>query len=335
LKMNNPEPLNKTMKTKEGGTKRKLSCEGKRAAHVKWDGKTIALGTFPDEEAASMCIRAKDLTKTWRSMFPKPTVEWVRQSLERRGIRVVNNRPGRQPTKKENHGSPNQKLSFSTYQIQPLGAAAMNLRIDNITNIAEVGSISPANNEIQANSIKPRTPTTPIRSNQQNPSIRLQQGNDNPLATTPTKTEAIQTDSMVRDKNDKQLAHPDQEDLDLEMTYATLQKHRSNLKTEVDEIDTLLKFYSDERKKRRLIPEPYQKQQSKKPINQQISVKINPIIKNQTPNPPIFTNQFDDAEPDTNQPKENPDLYDPMNDTANNDNTDSVTRNIELEDWRL
>jgi len=324
MKMNEPEPLNTAMKTKEAGTKRKLSCDGKRAAHVKWDGKTIALGTFPDEEAASMCIRAKDLTKKWRSMFPKPTVEWVRQSLERRGIRVVNNRPGRQPTKKD--GSPNQKHPF-----QPLAAATMNPRTDHITNIAEVGAISPHTSGIQANLItkEPIKLTTPIRSNQQKSSIRLQHGNDNPLAASPPTT-SIQTDSMVRDKNDEQL-----EDLDIEMTYATLQKHRSNLKTEVNEIDVLLKFYTDERNRRQLIRERYQKQQSKKLTNQQISVKINPIIKNQAPNPPIRTHQFDDAEPDTNQPEETPDLYVPIDDTVNNDNNDSDTRNIELEDWRF
>jgi len=69
---------------------------GKRAVHVKWDGKTIALGTFPTAEAADKCERAKVLTKRWRStMRPKPSVDWVKASLERLQLRVVNDRPGR------------------------------------------------------------------------------------------------------------------------------------------------------------------------------------------------------------------------------------------------
>jgi len=70
---------------------------GKRPAHVKWDGKTIALGTFPAEEAEIVSTRAKALTKQWRSkMHPKPSVEWVKHALEQENVRVVNDRPGRQ-----------------------------------------------------------------------------------------------------------------------------------------------------------------------------------------------------------------------------------------------
>lgn len=70
--------------------------DGRRAAHVKWDGKTIALGTFSAIEAAEKCERAKCLTKKWRAtMVPKPDVEWVKKALERLNIRVVNDRPGR------------------------------------------------------------------------------------------------------------------------------------------------------------------------------------------------------------------------------------------------
>jgi len=108
--------------TQNVGIKRKvrLSNEGKRAAHVKFDGKTIALGTFPDEDADVICSRAKLLTKTWRDMYPKPSVEWVKRSLEKSGIRVVNDRPGRQPgpgrySKRER--GPNAKLlpSFAPF----------------------------------------------------------------------------------------------------------------------------------------------------------------------------------------------------------------------------
>mmetsp|Transcript_170 Transcript_170/g.266 ORF Transcript_170/g.266 Transcript_170/m.266 type:complete len:475 (-) Transcript_170:158-1582(-) len=71
-------------------------ADGRRAAHVKWDGKTIALGTFTVAEAAEKCDRAKALTKKWRaSMVPKPDVEWVKKALEKLNIRVVNDRPGR------------------------------------------------------------------------------------------------------------------------------------------------------------------------------------------------------------------------------------------------
>lgn len=70
--------------------------ETRRAAHVKWDGKTIALGTFTAAEAAEKCERAKALTKKWRAtMVPKPEVEWVKKALEELQIRVVNDRPGR------------------------------------------------------------------------------------------------------------------------------------------------------------------------------------------------------------------------------------------------
>ena len=57
---------------------------------LQWQGKTIALGTFPSVEAEEKCSRAKELTRSWRStMRPKPTREWVIQELERLGVRVV------------------------------------------------------------------------------------------------------------------------------------------------------------------------------------------------------------------------------------------------------
>mmetsp|Transcript_10270 Transcript_10270/g.18173 ORF Transcript_10270/g.18173 Transcript_10270/m.18173 type:complete len:487 (+) Transcript_10270:102-1562(+) len=69
---------------------------GKKAVHVKWAGKTIALGTFPSAEADEKCARAKALTRAWRStMRPKPTREWVMAELERLGVRVVSGRLGR------------------------------------------------------------------------------------------------------------------------------------------------------------------------------------------------------------------------------------------------
>jgi len=72
------------------------SNTGKKAVHVKWAGKTIALGTFPSGEADEKCARAKALTRAWRStMRPKPTREWVMAELERLGVRVVSGRLGR------------------------------------------------------------------------------------------------------------------------------------------------------------------------------------------------------------------------------------------------
>jgi len=72
------------------------SNTGKKAVHVKWAGKTIALGTFPSGEADEKCARAKALTRAWRStMRPKPTREWVMTELERLGVRVVSGRLGR------------------------------------------------------------------------------------------------------------------------------------------------------------------------------------------------------------------------------------------------
>lgn len=74
----------------DGGNERRV------AAHVKWDGKTIALGTFSVREAAEKCNRAKALTKEWReTMVPKPNVDWVKATLEKLHIRAVNDRPGR------------------------------------------------------------------------------------------------------------------------------------------------------------------------------------------------------------------------------------------------
>jgi hypothetical protein len=69
----------------------------KKAVHVKWAGKTIALGTFPLAEADEKCARAKALTRAWRStMRPKPSREWVMTELERLNVRVVSGRPSKE-----------------------------------------------------------------------------------------------------------------------------------------------------------------------------------------------------------------------------------------------
>mmetsp|Transcript_76498 Transcript_76498/g.115126 ORF Transcript_76498/g.115126 Transcript_76498/m.115126 type:complete len:418 (+) Transcript_76498:586-1839(+) len=74
----------------------------KKAVHVKWAGKTIALGTFPAAEADEKCARAKALTRAWRStMRPKPSRDWVMVELERLGVRVVSGRLGRKAGEEE------------------------------------------------------------------------------------------------------------------------------------------------------------------------------------------------------------------------------------------
>mmetsp|Transcript_7753 Transcript_7753/g.15542 ORF Transcript_7753/g.15542 Transcript_7753/m.15542 type:complete len:405 (-) Transcript_7753:70-1284(-) len=79
---------------------------GKKAVHVKWAGKTIALGTFPASEADEKCAKAKALTRAWRSsMRPKPSREWVMLELERLGVRVVSGRLGRKAGEEGDDGS--------------------------------------------------------------------------------------------------------------------------------------------------------------------------------------------------------------------------------------
>lgn len=120
---------------------------GKRAVHVKWDGKTIALGTFPIAEAADKCERAKILTKRWRStMRPKPSVEWVKASLERLQLRVVNDRPGR---RKREETIGNNATSTSTNNIHPsqsttsiLSHAGVDSSIDLFQNSLAQGQLS-------------------------------------------------------------------------------------------------------------------------------------------------------------------------------------------------
>lgn len=117
--------------------------DGRRAAHVKWDGKTIALGTFSAQEAVEKCNKAKALTKKWRTtMIPKPDVEWVKSTLERLNIRVVNDRPGRRKKRSiddlcENAGasptSQQQKLlSLNTNRDQSLPNSSVNNKYNSL-----------------------------------------------------------------------------------------------------------------------------------------------------------------------------------------------------------
>lgn len=79
----------------------------KKAVHVKWAGKTIALGTFPSAEADEKCARAKALTRAWRStMRPKPSRDWVMNELERLGVRIVSGKLGRKADDEEGDDRP-------------------------------------------------------------------------------------------------------------------------------------------------------------------------------------------------------------------------------------
>lgn len=99
-----------------------IGGDERRAAHVKWDGKTIALGTFSAQVAAEKCNRAKALTKEWRTtMVPKPDVEWVKEKLEQLSLRVVNDRPGRRKKRTINEvetksNSPSSSSSSPSHQ---------------------------------------------------------------------------------------------------------------------------------------------------------------------------------------------------------------------------
>lgn len=92
----------------------------KKSVHVKWAGKTIALGTFPPEEADDKCARAKALTRSWRStMRPKPTREWVMLELERLQIRVVSGRLGRKAERTGNNSDVDNSSDDEEKKMEP------------------------------------------------------------------------------------------------------------------------------------------------------------------------------------------------------------------------
>jgi len=98
---------------------------GKKAVHVKWAGKTIALGTFPTAEADDKCARAKALTRAWRStMRPKPTREWVMLELERLDVRVVSGRV----TQKDPSTSESDNDDDQNHSGPPRGSSKKNLQ---------------------------------------------------------------------------------------------------------------------------------------------------------------------------------------------------------------
>jgi len=268
----------------KAGNKPKLSHDGKRSVHVKWDSSIIALGTFPDKEAVMICNRVKYLTTTWRSIFPKPSVEWVEQSLEQSGIQVVNKRPDRQPTKKDD--SQDQKgsviggeeisatqqiqarslLSFATTPTQPIATEKMNPHTNWGSNIAEGGI--PSRSKVQVNStmIAPTEAVSnlivsPPASNRTMPPIRSQQDNcDTPVAAKQTKL--IETYRLERDQVQCQLVYRDLEALDDEERCSMLKRHKLHLKTEMEEVKMLMSLNRDEYNQRQLLRENDRKRKS-------------------------------------------------------------------------
>ncbi|GMI00748.1 hypothetical protein TrLO_g9723 [Triparma laevis f. longispina] len=64
-------------------------AEERKAVHVKWKGKTIALGTFAYSVALINVELAKKQIKLWKEQDAKYDVEWVKAELEKQGLRKV------------------------------------------------------------------------------------------------------------------------------------------------------------------------------------------------------------------------------------------------------
>jgi len=305
---------------------------------------TIALGTFPDMEATRICKLAKGLTKVWRLIYPRPSVEWVKQSLESEGIRVVNSRPGRQSKK---DGSPNQKapvtgktISFAQ-QIttsrsliscvsnpnQPTGTETMNPHTDWVTNITEGGI--PSKSKVQANSdmIAPKEPVSnlaaiPLISNHTIPSTSSQQCNDDHLPVATKRTRFMVTDKLEKDQLEGRFAHPDLEveDLDHVEIYKMLQTHQANLKAELEEIDKLRIFYRHDyyQQKRH-----HQNRKSESRIDQQF---VYPVTVSPTPKHPMEAYQdCQDDQIETSQTIDSVELPVLLDDTKDNESVTEIT----------
>jgi len=89
----------------------------KKAAHIKWSGKTIALGTFPIAEAAEKMAQAKALTRRFRHMYPKPSREWVIRELERWQIRVLRARRSTASSEETEEGDGGRSLSYQNFVV--------------------------------------------------------------------------------------------------------------------------------------------------------------------------------------------------------------------------
>lgn len=234
--------MTKDKEKEEKKKNRRLSSDGKRAAHVKWDGKTIALGTFPDAEAELACKRAKSLTRSWRAMFPKPTVEEVKRSLEKIGIRVVNDRPGRQPRDKSKD---NDKVG-NTISTTQTPADTMKMQGDPIsTNTSASGQQLQENLYKSSDYFLPLTQTAPP----------VGQGRAVDAQFPSSKQQADLPIGSISNHNQKQEPGSESDsddDGDLDETYETLERHHSNLADEIVEIRALMEFYGEKRERRRM-----------------------------------------------------------------------------------
>jgi len=320
--------------------KRRLSNEGKRSVHIKWDGKTIALGTFPDKEASIVCKQARVLTKTWRLVDPKPNVVEVKHSLERLGIRVVNDRPGRQ-SKKKNSTTPNQKrhnimdeegisavYGVSAAIVTPphaIATAMINQHppADSIVNIAEKGTPSlPSYTSFQTDAlmIPPKEITSSLVKPSFTPShinmpICSYHGSNYPIVAPMNNIEA---DSEIQGV--EQVVHPDME-LHSNMTYQMLEDHYLNVQNEMEQIKNLMIFH----KQRQL------KQKNEKLMIQRVGKQTDPTLIQQINNSPIQSYQdYKKDELELSETEEMVEVQILMSDTEDND---SITQMILLEDW--
>jgi len=98
----------------------------KKSAHVKWAGRSIALGTFPIPEAKRKAEEAKQLTKLWRTTKSvRPSREWVIDELERLHIRIVSSRRSAQEMKNVKSIKPaGRGVATSTAKSKKSGTAA-------------------------------------------------------------------------------------------------------------------------------------------------------------------------------------------------------------------
>ncbi|GMH54260.1 hypothetical protein TrRE_jg7617 [Triparma retinervis] len=98
----------------------------KKTAHVKWRGKTIALGTFPIDEAEIRRDMARDKVKQWIEEFQEegelPSHNWAKENLEACGIRQVTKRRSVKPDGKyspKKKGVPKIPLTTSSKEESP------------------------------------------------------------------------------------------------------------------------------------------------------------------------------------------------------------------------
>jgi len=280
---------------------------------------------------------------------PKPNVEEVKQSLERLGIRVVNERPGRQ-SKKNNNTTTNRKRRkmtveegiSSVYGIQqnfhslvsdvigtpPHTIATITTNqhpyADSIANIAERGTPPPPpsynNSRTDSFMITPKEPISGIvipsfASSDQSVSICSHHDSYNPIAAPIIKLEA---DSEVQ--GIEQVAQSDME-LHSDIMYQMLEKHYLTIQDEMEKIRKLMLFHKQRLPKRK----------NEKLINQRVGIQTYPTIIHQVPNSPMQSYQdYKNDETELSEAEEITELKILLSDSEDND---SVTEMILREGW--